>query len=182
MSRAVRSGGDGDGGGRQAFRQGRGGDRRISGIGAASARLFAEAGARVVVGYNRGVDRANAVVAELAGCWPQGDAPAARGHRADQARSPPRSRRSSAAATSWSIPPASPAWCAHQRPRSARRRSDRPGADRQCARALRDDPRLRAAAEGVGRRGHRQHLVGRGAVAAPAARSSTAPRKPRSTR
>jgi len=38
-----------------------------SGIGAASARLFAEAGARVVVGYNRGVDRANAVVAGLAG-------------------------------------------------------------------------------------------------------------------
>ncbi len=38
-----------------------------SGIGAASARLFAKAGARVVVGYNKGVDRANAVVAELAG-------------------------------------------------------------------------------------------------------------------
>ncbi|HEY1794830.1 MAG TPA: SDR family oxidoreductase [Stellaceae bacterium] len=38
-----------------------------SGIGAASARLFAEAGARVVVGYNRGVDRATAVVAGLAG-------------------------------------------------------------------------------------------------------------------
>ncbi len=38
-----------------------------SGIGAASARLFAAAGARVVVGYNRGVDRANAVVAGLAG-------------------------------------------------------------------------------------------------------------------
>ena len=38
-----------------------------SGIGAASARLFAEAGARIVVGYNRGVDRANAVVAGLAG-------------------------------------------------------------------------------------------------------------------
>jgi 3-oxoacyl-[acyl-carrier protein] reductase len=38
-----------------------------SGIGAASARLFAEAGARVVVGYNKGVDRANAVVASLAG-------------------------------------------------------------------------------------------------------------------
>src|SRR5258708_4803366 len=38
-----------------------------SGIGAASARLFAEAGARVVVGYNRGVERANAVVAALAG-------------------------------------------------------------------------------------------------------------------
>ena len=35
-----------------------------SGIGAASARLFAEAGARVVVGYNKGVDRANAVVDE----------------------------------------------------------------------------------------------------------------------
>ena len=32
-----------------------------SGIGAASARLFAEAGASVVVGYNKGVDRANAV-------------------------------------------------------------------------------------------------------------------------
>jgi len=38
-----------------------------SGIGAASARLFAEAGARIVVGYHRGVDRANAVVAGLAG-------------------------------------------------------------------------------------------------------------------
>jgi 3-oxoacyl-[acyl-carrier protein] reductase len=38
-----------------------------SGIGAASARLFAAAGARVVVGYNRGIDRANAVVADLAG-------------------------------------------------------------------------------------------------------------------
>jgi 3-oxoacyl-[acyl-carrier protein] reductase len=38
-----------------------------SGIGAASATLFAEAGARVVVGYNRGVERANAVVAGLAG-------------------------------------------------------------------------------------------------------------------
>src|SRR6202047_5686063 len=38
-----------------------------SGIGAASARLFAEAGARVVVGYNKGLDRANAVVAGLAG-------------------------------------------------------------------------------------------------------------------
>ena len=38
-----------------------------SGIGAASARLFAAAGARIVVGYNRGIDRANAVVAGLAG-------------------------------------------------------------------------------------------------------------------
>src|SRR5260370_35862842 len=38
-----------------------------SGIGAASARLFAAAGARVVVGYNRGVERANAVVGGLAG-------------------------------------------------------------------------------------------------------------------
>jgi 3-oxoacyl-[acyl-carrier protein] reductase len=38
-----------------------------SGIGAASAKLFAEAGARVVVGYNRGADRANAVVASLKG-------------------------------------------------------------------------------------------------------------------
>jgi len=38
-----------------------------SGIGAASARLFAEAGARVVVGYNKGADRAEAVVAGLAG-------------------------------------------------------------------------------------------------------------------
>src|SRR5438067_1386801 len=38
-----------------------------SGIGAASARLFAEAGARVVVGYNKGIDRANAVVSGLAG-------------------------------------------------------------------------------------------------------------------
>ena len=38
-----------------------------SGIGAASARLFAEAGARVVVGFNQGVDRANAVVESLAG-------------------------------------------------------------------------------------------------------------------
>jgi 3-oxoacyl-[acyl-carrier protein] reductase len=38
-----------------------------SGIGAASARLFAEAGAKVVVGYNQGVDRAKAVVAALKG-------------------------------------------------------------------------------------------------------------------
>jgi 3-oxoacyl-[acyl-carrier protein] reductase len=38
-----------------------------SGIGAASARLFAAAGARVVVGYNKGVHRANAVVAALSG-------------------------------------------------------------------------------------------------------------------
>src|SRR5229473_2331366 len=38
-----------------------------SGIGAASARLFAAAGARIVVGYNQGVERANAVVAGLAG-------------------------------------------------------------------------------------------------------------------
>ena len=38
-----------------------------SGIGAASARLFAEGGARVVVGYNKGVDRANTVVAALRG-------------------------------------------------------------------------------------------------------------------
>src|SRR6202166_2662328 len=38
-----------------------------SGIGAASARLFAEAGARIVVGYNKGVERANAVIGQLAG-------------------------------------------------------------------------------------------------------------------
>ena len=38
-----------------------------SGIGAASARLFAEAGAKVVVGYNQGLDRANAVIAALRG-------------------------------------------------------------------------------------------------------------------
>jgi 3-oxoacyl-[acyl-carrier protein] reductase len=38
-----------------------------SGIGAASARLFAEAGAKVVVGYNQGVERANATVAALHG-------------------------------------------------------------------------------------------------------------------
>jgi 3-oxoacyl-[acyl-carrier protein] reductase len=38
-----------------------------SGIGAASARLFAEAGARVVVGYNKGLDRAEKVIGELAG-------------------------------------------------------------------------------------------------------------------
>ena len=38
-----------------------------SGIGRESARLFAEAGAQVVVGYNRGVDRARAVVESLTG-------------------------------------------------------------------------------------------------------------------
>jgi 3-oxoacyl-[acyl-carrier protein] reductase len=38
-----------------------------SGIGRESARLFAEAGARVVVGYNQGLERANDVVASLAG-------------------------------------------------------------------------------------------------------------------
>jgi 3-oxoacyl-[acyl-carrier protein] reductase len=38
-----------------------------SGIGAATARLFAEAGAKVVIGYNRGLDRAKAVGAALKG-------------------------------------------------------------------------------------------------------------------
>ncbi len=38
-----------------------------SGIGAASVRLFAAAGAQVVVGYNKGADRAAAVIAELPG-------------------------------------------------------------------------------------------------------------------
>src|SRR5436853_1470833 len=38
-----------------------------SGIGRESARLFAEAGAKVVVGYNKGADRADAVVASLSG-------------------------------------------------------------------------------------------------------------------
>ena len=38
-----------------------------SGIGAASVRLLADAGARVVVGYNKGVDRAAALVGELPG-------------------------------------------------------------------------------------------------------------------
>jgi 3-oxoacyl-[acyl-carrier protein] reductase len=38
-----------------------------SGIGTASARLFAEAGAKVVVGYNKGADRAKTVVESLAG-------------------------------------------------------------------------------------------------------------------
>src|SRR5271170_281522 len=38
-----------------------------SGIGRESAKLCAEAGAKVVVGYNKGLDRANKVVASLAG-------------------------------------------------------------------------------------------------------------------
>jgi 3-oxoacyl-[acyl-carrier protein] reductase len=38
-----------------------------SGIGAASVRLLAAAGARVVVGYNKGADRAVALIAELPG-------------------------------------------------------------------------------------------------------------------
>lgn len=38
-----------------------------SGIGRESAKLFAAAGAKVVVGYNRGIERANEVVASLAG-------------------------------------------------------------------------------------------------------------------
>jgi 3-oxoacyl-[acyl-carrier protein] reductase len=38
-----------------------------SGIGAASARLLAAAGAHVVVGYNKGADRAAAVISELQG-------------------------------------------------------------------------------------------------------------------
>jgi 3-oxoacyl-[acyl-carrier protein] reductase len=38
-----------------------------SGIGAASVRLLATAGARVVVGYNKGTDRAAALIAELPG-------------------------------------------------------------------------------------------------------------------
>ena len=42
-----------------------------SGIGRESAKLFAEAGARVVVSYNHGVDRANDVVGSLAGAGHQ---------------------------------------------------------------------------------------------------------------
>ena len=38
-----------------------------SGIGRESAKLFAQAGAKVVVGYNKGVERADSVVRELAG-------------------------------------------------------------------------------------------------------------------
>src|SRR6516162_11336955 len=38
-----------------------------SGIGAASVRLLAAAGARVVVGYNKGTDRAATLIAELPG-------------------------------------------------------------------------------------------------------------------
>jgi 3-oxoacyl-[acyl-carrier protein] reductase len=38
-----------------------------SGIGAASCRQFAAAGARVVVGYNQGLDRAERLIAELSG-------------------------------------------------------------------------------------------------------------------
>src|ERR1700721_1581724 len=38
-----------------------------SGIGRESSKLFAEAGARVVVGYNRGAERANDVARALAG-------------------------------------------------------------------------------------------------------------------
>ena len=38
-----------------------------SGIGAASARMLAAAGAKVVVGYNKGADRAAALIAELSG-------------------------------------------------------------------------------------------------------------------
>jgi 3-oxoacyl-[acyl-carrier protein] reductase len=38
-----------------------------SGIGAASARMLAAAGAKVVVGYNKGADRAAALIDELSG-------------------------------------------------------------------------------------------------------------------
>jgi 3-oxoacyl-[acyl-carrier protein] reductase len=38
-----------------------------SGIGAASVRLLAAAGARVVVGYNKGADRAATLISELPG-------------------------------------------------------------------------------------------------------------------
>jgi len=38
-----------------------------SGIGAATARMLAEHGAQVVIGYNKGEDRARALVAKLAG-------------------------------------------------------------------------------------------------------------------
>ncbi|MGH7029398.1 MAG: SDR family NAD(P)-dependent oxidoreductase, partial [Stellaceae bacterium] len=42
-----------------------------SGIGAASVRLLAAAGARVVVGYNKGAERAAALIAELPGAGHQ---------------------------------------------------------------------------------------------------------------
>src|SRR5882672_5189391 len=38
-----------------------------SGIGAATVRLLAAAGARVVVGYNKGADRAAALIGEISG-------------------------------------------------------------------------------------------------------------------
>ena len=43
-----------------------------SGIGAASVRLLAAAGARVVVGYNKGADRAAALIGEISGSGPFG--------------------------------------------------------------------------------------------------------------
>ena len=80
-----------------------------SGIGAASVRLLAGAGARVVVGYNKGADRAAALIAELPGGGHQ--AMYLRWRTAPRsARLPPRSRMGSAAPTFWSIPPASPGW------------------------------------------------------------------------
>ena len=80
-----------------------------SGIGAASVRLLAAAGARVVVGYNKGTDRAAALIAELPGG----------GHRAmylpmEIARRSAKSRRrcgtSAAAPIFWSTLPALLVW------------------------------------------------------------------------
>ena len=153
-----------------------------SGIGAREREAVRRRPARkVVVGYNKGVERADAVVRELAGS----------GHKAmrlpledtAQIRKVAAAVREEYGRADMLVNSAGfTRMVPHHDLEALGRRSDRPGADRQCARAVRDDPRLRAAAEGVGRRRHRQHLVGRGASTAPAARSSTAPRKRRSTR
>ena len=75
------------------------------GIGAASARLLAEAGATVVVGYHGNRAKAEAVAAELAGTGPPGP-----GGADDRQRGPRPARAEvagdSAGPTSWSTPPA----------------------------------------------------------------------------
>ena len=80
-----------------------------SGIGAASVRLIAAAGARVVVGYNKGADRAAALIGELPGAGhkamylPLEDTPQIRKVAAAV-------RDNSGAPISWSIPPGLPGW------------------------------------------------------------------------
>ena len=151
-----------------------------NGIGAATVRMLAEAGASVHVGYNKGAERAEKLIAVPAGQrTPRGQhraggfldhAAARRGDRqgARPPRHPGQFRRLHQADLA-------------QKSRRPRRRLLRCDDGRQCARPLRHDPHLRAAAEGERQRHRRQRLLDFRLHRLRQRASSTAPPRRRST-